>query len=117
MTDDKGVRNIAVISKKETSEQFDVYTSHVLVLGSAFMADSLILSSNTLYNNANVIVGILNNMTGKEGSVVIPERAIQMNTIAPTAKEMKGIAIVVVYVIPALVAIAGIIVLLRRRNK
>lgn len=116
-TDDKGARNIAVISKKETSEQFDVYTSHVLVLGSPFMADSLILSQNTTYNNASVLIGILNNITGKEGSISIPQRAIQMNTIAPTEKEARGIAIAVVYVIPALVAIAGIIVLLRRRNK
>ena len=114
---EKGERTIAVISKKETSDQFDVLASHVLVIGSPFMADSLILSYNTTYNNANVIIGMVNKMTGKEGGVTIPEKALTQNNIAPSAGEAKAIAVVVVYVIPALVAIAGIIILLRRRNK
>lgn len=116
-TGDKGERNIVVMAKKETSDQFDVLASHVLVLGSPFMADSLVLTQNTTYNNASALIGIFNKMTGKENGVTIPEKALTQHTIAPTAGELKGIGIFVVYVIPALVAIAGIIVLLRRRNK
>jgi len=116
-TDDKGERNIVVISKKETSDQFDVMASQVLVLGSPFMADSLVLSQNTTYNNSSALIGIINKMTGKEGSISIPEKALTQNTIAPSANEMRAIGIFIVYVIPALVAIAGVIVLLRRRNK
>lgn len=115
--DEKGARSVAVVSRKETSDQFAVLSSHVMVLGSAFMTDNLIIGQNTTYNNASVILGMINNMTGKENGIVIPEKALQQNVIAPTAGEARVIRILIIYLIPALVAAVGIFVLLRRRNR
>lgn len=112
-----GARDAAVISVKETSSGLDRYSSHLLVLGSSFMISNSLLTQTNAFNNANVIMGMLNTMTGKEAAAVIPEKALQQALITPTANQMNGIKIFTIYVIPAIVAAAGIIVFVRRRNK
>ncbi|HOC32784.1 MAG TPA: GldG family protein [Ruminococcus flavefaciens] len=117
--DDKnrGKHTVVAMSTKEHAEQYDVYRSSVLVMGSALMADSEFLTQTNTYNNANALLGLINNMTGKEAAAVIPEKSLQQSYIATTQTQAKVIRIIVQWVIPALVAIAGIIVLLRRKNK
>ena len=56
-------------------------------------------------------------MTGKENSTVIPEKSLQMNSISPTANEVRVIEIICIIVIPALIACIGLVVLLRRKNR
>ncbi len=114
---DRGSHGIAVMSQKQHAEQLDVYKSSVLVLGSAYMASSEILTQNTTYNNANVILGILNNMTGKEAAAVIPEKSLQSSYIAVTQTQGKTISIIVIWAIPLLIAAIGVVVLVRRRNR
>ncbi|MDE5582149.1 MAG: GldG family protein [Ruminococcus sp.] len=112
-----GARDIAVISRKETSVGVDTYTSHLLVLGSSVMTDSAILEQTNTFNNANVLIGMINTMTGKEANAVIPEKALQQAKIAPDASQLNIIKILVIYVIPAIVAVCGVIVFVRRRNR
>ena len=117
--DDKnrGTHVVVAMSTEEHAEQYDVNKSSVLVMGSALMADSEFLTQTNTYNNANALLGLINNMTGKEAAAVIPEKSLQQSYIAATETQAKAIRIVVQWVIPALVAIAGVIVLLRRKNK
>ena len=117
--DDKnrGKHTVVAMSSKEHAEQYDTFRSSVLVIGSALMTDSDFLTQTNTYNNANAILGIINNMTGKEAAAVIPEKALQQSYIAPTQTQAKIIRIIVQWIIPALVAIAGIVVLLRRKNR
>ncbi len=120
-TDTPGVRNAAVISTKETAAGVDVLSSKLLVIGSSFFTydgeyTALLQQTNT-YNNANVLLGMLNTMTGKESAAVIPEKALQQAIIAPTAKQENVIKVFVIFIIPLLVAAAGIIVYVRRRNR
>lgn len=114
---DTGARDAVILSKKETSAGLDRYTSNLLVLGSSFMISDSILTQTNAFNNANVIIGMLNTMTGKEATAVIPEKALQQSLISPTSSEMNVIKIVVIYVIPAIVAVAGIVVFVRRKNR
>ncbi len=114
---DTGSYNAAVISKKEAADGFEVYTSRVLVLGSAFFADDGILANSSIYNNADVLLSTLNTMTGKEASAVIAEKALQQSYIAPTQSQYNAVRAVTVYVIPLLVAAVGVFVLIRRRNR
>lgn len=116
-TKETGTYNVAAISSKETQDGMSSLKSSVLVIGSSFMVDNSLLANNNTYNNASVFMNMVNSMTGKDGGVVIPDKALQQSTIAPTAKQAGVIKIAVIYVLPALVALAGIIVLLRRRNK
>ena len=115
--DDHHARNAVVLSTESVAEQLNVYESHVLVFGSSFMTDSMLLNYTTTYNNASVVLNIINSMTGKEAGTVIPDKTLQQNVIAPTAGQARGIRIFVIYVIPVLIAAVGIVVLLRRRNR
>ena len=114
---EKGERDAAILSQKQYSEDFAVYTSSLLVLGSPTMANPTFLQQTSSVNNANVLVNMMNTMTGKESSIAVPDKNLQTSFIAPTAKQLKRIYVVVVWVIPFLIAAVGIVVLLRRRNK
>lgn len=111
-----GARNVAVISTREHAEQLDVYKSRVIAFGSSMMFYNEYIVQNNNYNNANVILNMLNIANGKEVSAVIPEKALQQNYIAPTSKESAVIKVIIV-VIAAGVALAGLAVLIRRRNR
>jgi hypothetical protein len=71
-----------------------------------------------LYSNASVLINIINQMTGKEtDTVIIPDKALQQAVIAPTSKQDKNIKIIVIFVLPAIVAVIGLVVLIRRKNR
>ncbi len=117
VSEEKAAYNIVVKSRKETSSGLDVYGSEILVVGSPFMLDNLILSGTNTYNNANVTLNVVNDMTGKEASVIIPEKALEQYTLSLTTGSARVILVVVVVVIPLLIGLAGLIVLLWRKNK
>ena len=114
---EESARTIVMLSKKQCADEFERHTSGLLVIGSAGMFNNQLIVQNTSFNNASVLINIMNTMTGKEAGVVIPDKNLQSSFIAPKASQMKKIHIAVVWVIPALVAVVGIAVLLRRRNK
>lgn len=114
---EKGEKSAVMLSQKQTSEDFNVYTSSVLALGSPDMLDSRYISLNTTYNNANVVISAINQIAGKENGAVILEKSLQYSAIAPSTGQAKVIQIIVVWVIPFIIAAIGVMVLLRRRNK
>ena len=115
--DNRASHTIVALPTKEHAEQFDTFKSNVLAIGSALMTDETFLAQTNTYNNANALLGVVNNMTGKAAGTVIPEKSLQQAYIAPTQGQAKAIRIVVQWIIPAAVAIIGAFVLLRRRNK
>lgn len=114
---EKGTRNIIVLSKRERAENFDVYTSSVLAIGTAFMADNTIVTNVNSYNNANFLLNMVNTLTGKENSAVIPQKNLQQQTLAIEAKQAKSISHFVIWGIPLVVVMAGVIVFIRRKNR
>ena len=110
-------RTVAVLSKRQRSENMDVYTSCVLAVGTAYIADPSILANTSAYNNANVLLNTVNTMTGKENSFVIPQKNLQTQTLALKASQGRAISIAVVYIIPLAVVAAGVIVFIRRKNR
>ncbi len=114
---EKGSRSAVLLSQKQRTEQVKTYTSSLLLVGSPYMFDQKIILQNTTYNNANVLLNTINTMTGKENGVVVPDKNLQQLYITTTTKQAKNIQIVVVWVIPFIAALVGIVVLLRRRNK
>lgn len=114
---ESGARTAAILTQKQHSEQFEVYTSSLLVLGTPTVAGQTYLQQNTTFNNANVLLNIMNNMTGKESGVVIPDKNLQTSFITTTAKQARNIRVIVIWIVPFIIAAVGIFVLLRRRNK
>ncbi len=114
---EKASYNVIVKARKETSKQLDIYGSDLLVISSPFMLDSAVLSSTNTYNNANAVLNIVNNISGKEESVIIPEKTIQQSGLAITMASARVVQVIVIVVIPLLIAIAGVAVLVWRKNK
>ena len=114
---EKESRPVVMLSRKERSEEFKLVASELLVIGSPLMTGSTYIQQNSTFNNANVLINIINNMTGKESGVVIPDTSLQSSFIAPTTKQARNIRIIVMWVIPFIIAAVGVFVLLRRRNK
>ena len=109
--------NIVVKARKETSSGLSVYGSDLLVIGSPYMTESSILSNTNTYNNAAVFLNIVNNMSGKENGVIIPEKSLQQNYISPDVTALRVIEVTVILVIPIIIACIGLVVLLRRKNR
>ncbi|MCM1132247.1 MAG: GldG family protein [Ruminococcus flavefaciens] len=116
-SDEKASYNVVVQARRETSEQLNIYGSDLLVISSPFMLDSSVLGSTNTYNNASAVLNIVNNISGKEESIIIPEKALQQSSLALTTASARVIQIIVIIVIPLLIAIAGVAVLVWRKNK
>ena len=114
---EEAARPVVMISRKERSEEFKLVASHMLVIGSPLMTESLYIQQNNTFNNANVLINTINGITGKENSVVIPDKSLQSSFFAPTSKQLSSIRVIVMWIIPFIATAVGIIVLLRRRNK
>lgn len=115
---EKGARNVIMVSKKQHSDNLVTHTSSLLVIGSPFMTDSTVIMQNQTYNNANVLTIMINTLTGKEDNgVVIPDKNLQQSFISVTTKQAKNVQLIVILLIPFIIAVTGVIVLLRRRNR
>lgn len=116
-TGEQGPFNVILKSRKETAVGLDVFGSNVLVIGSPYMLSDQFLSSTNTYNNASVILNVVNNATGKEAGTVISDKALEQYTLSLSAASAKIILVVVVIVIPILIGLVGFIVLAWRKNK
>ena len=114
---EKGTNNFVAVSSRQISEEFDVYSSSVMVMGGVFMSDPSIMGNTSAYNNANFMLNLLNTMTGKENSVVIPQKNLEQQIIKVDQGQINGIRNVVVIIIPLIVVICGIAVYMRRKNR
>lgn len=116
-SEEKTAHNIVVRARKEAVSGIKVQGSDILVIGSPFMLDSMVISSANTYNNANVMLNIMNSTTGKEASAVIPEKVFSQYNLSLTSGGARLILVIVVIVIPLLIGITGLCVLLWRKNK
>lgn len=114
---EKGTYNVVVQARREVADQLNVYGSDILVISSPFMLDSSVLDSTNTYNNASAVLNIVNSISGKEATEIIPEKSIQQTGLSLTTASARVIQIIVIIVIPLLIAIAGVIVLTWRKNK
>lgn len=114
---EKGINNIVTISTRSHAEQFDVYESNLMVIGAMMLTDPNIIAQTTAYNNANFILNTVNDITGKDSSFVIPQKNLQQIFIKVNQSQLSALRIAVIYVIPGIVVICGIVVFIRRKNK
>ncbi|MBR4628420.1 MAG: GldG family protein [Ruminococcus sp.] len=116
-------KSIGVVARKRKQignklDDYKIVESNVMVIGCGTITSSKYLVQTNLYSNTRVLLNAINKMTGKEtDTVIIPDKALQQAVIAPTSSQTKSIRIIVIYIIPALVAAIGLVVLLRRKNR
>lgn len=109
--------NLAVLSKTTFTDGSSTYESSVITFGSSFFLDYLVGASSGTYGNADYFIQTLNSLTGKEQVVTIAEKSLNPTMVNVTSSQRKMIRNVTVFIIPAIVALAGIFVYLRRKNK
>ena len=90
--------------------------SQVIAFGSAWFLDYYVAGSSGSYDNANYFVSLLNTMTGKENVLTIAEKSLDTTKVTITEAQVKTIRMIIVYMIPVIVALIGIVVYVRRKN-
>lgn len=110
---DKGTLNGAVIS----TEGGDDSKSHVIVIGSYDAWSKSALSANS-FNNAQYFINLFNKIASRdEVGITIEGKNLDNAELGTTSTEAATVwGILVRYLIPAAVLIAGIVVWLRRRH-
>ena len=116
-SDEKNVTGFVVRTQRQRQDGFDVVSSNVVAFGSLMMFDPAVMGNTNAFNNANFVLNTLNAVTGKDSSAVIPQKNLQEAVITINQKQADNVRNVVVYVIPAIVVVCGIIVFIRRKNK
>lgn len=106
---------VAALGQQHNAVSADTFTSTVAVFGSWFMDTSVIAESS--YNNADYFVTIVNSLCGKENSITIAEKSLDTTSITITDAQITAIRNITVFMIPLLVAVIGIVVFIRRKNK
>ena len=109
--------NLAVLSRTTFTDGSETYASSLITFGSSFFLDYLVAGSSNTYGNADYFIQTLNSLTGKEQVITIAEKSLNPTMVTVTSSQRKTIRNVTVFIIPAIVALAGIFVYLRRKNK
>lgn len=109
--------SVMALSRKYAFDENNVQNySNLLVFGSDYILDST-LTSMTYYNNGDYFVSIINKLFGKEDGLYIVAKDLSSPTYEPNPVQANVLRIVFMFVLPALVAAAGIAVWLKRRHK
>ena len=116
-TAEKGSFNIAVESDMNFIANGSTYKSRLVTFGSPLFVDYFIGGSSTSYDNSNYFITMLNTLSGKDNAITIASKSLDPAKITITEAQAKGIRTVTVLVFPAVVALIGILVYLRRRNR
>lgn len=107
---------LAVMSTQNFTFDNVQHTSRLLAFSSSWMLDPYITQSKS-YGNSDYLITVLNAMTGKEAVATIAEKSLNPSEISISAGQVKVIQIIVVFIIPLIVAVLGIVVFIRRKNK
>lgn len=106
---------VAALGQQHNAVSSDTFTSSVAVFGTWFM-DTYVVESSS-YNNADYFVTVVNTLCGKENGITIAEKSLDTTTVTITDAQVTAIRNVTVFIIPLIVAVIGIVVFVRRRNK
>lgn len=109
--------NLAVLSETTFTDDDKSYSSKLITFGSPFFLDYLVGGNSDTYGNADYFIKMLNSLTGKENALTIAEKSLTPTMITVTDSQRTTIRNIIVFIIPAIVALLGIFVYVRRKNK
>ncbi len=109
---------VAALASKVNVDSNDVtHTNNLLVLGSMSFTDANIVNVST-YNNAEFLISTVNKICGKENNIIIfEEKNFDAKMLNITASQVSAVKWVVMAVIPVIIAICGVVVFIRRKNR
>ncbi len=114
---EKGQNVVMALASKVNVDENDVtHTNNLLVVGGVSFVDPCITGVST-FNNAEFFVNTVNKICGKESAVIIAEKNFESYAIDVTGSQRTAIGVVMILIIPVIVAVCGIVVFVRRRNR
>ncbi|MBP0988776.1 MAG: hypothetical protein J6S92_10905, partial [Oscillospiraceae bacterium] len=114
---EKNSYDIAVLSDSTFTGGSDILKSQIIAFGSAWMLDIRVAQSAGSYDNSNYFINVLNTVTGKEAAMTIAEKSLDTTSITVSDSQISMIRNVTVFIIPLMVAVIGVIVYIRRKNR
>ena len=111
-----GTYNLAVAGTQNFTFDNVEHISTVIVFGSSWMLDAYV-SQSSAYSNADYFVTVVNSLTGKESTMTIADKSLNPTQVTMSQSSINTIRIIVMFIIPLAVAIIGIVVFVRRKNK
>ena len=112
---EKGSFALGVIADNEVIVDNTAHSSRIAAFGSSWIIDPNITESKS-YANADYYISVMNTMTGKEAVLTIAEKSLDTTSVTITTAQAKTIRTVTVIILPLLVAVAGFVVYIRRKN-
>lgn len=91
------------------------HSSTIMVFGSMKLSDYYLMQDAS-YNNAPFMINAVNTVTGKGSGLVIAEKQLTPETLTLTTNDVRMVNLFI-FAIPMAVAVIGVVVILRRRNK
>ena len=115
-TAEKSKHVIAAVATNSVVVDNNTHDSRIIAFSSPMLLDMNIIQSKS-YQNAGYFISVLNTMSGKDAMVTIAEKSLSSNKITVTEKQVIWIRNIIVIFIPILVAVFGVIVYIRRKNR
>ncbi|MBR3269211.1 MAG: GldG family protein [Oscillospiraceae bacterium] len=109
--------NVAVLATTSFTENSETNTSRIIAFGSPFFLNTTVTNNADTYGNADYFVSMMNKLTGKENIITIAEKNLNPTMISITDAQQKRLRNITVFIIPLTVAVIGLLVYLRRKNK
>ncbi len=109
---------MAMTTKTNMDANDQQHANNLLVIGSASFTDPCI-TSTAAFNNAEFIINTVNKMCDKERTaIIIEEKLFDTAPLSITSSKLSLINKIVVFIIPLVVVVCGVLVgVLRRRNR
>lgn len=116
-TADRASYTLATVSELNFTSGSDTLTSKLVTFGSSFLLDYIMTSNSGSYANAGYFISVMNTLTGRENVITIEEKSLDTEAFTITESQAKALRNITVLAIPCVVALLGIVVYVRRRNK
>ena len=115
-TAERGSHVIAARADTNFTENNEAMKSTLTVFGSAWFVDYYVAASSS-YNNADYFITLMNNMSGKESVIAIADKSLDQTVMEITTEKANLTRTITMFIIPGIVAVLGIAVFIRRKNK
>ena len=103
-------------SKHVYNEVNEKVSSNIYACGSPFVIDYYITSTNAL-NNQEFMISLLNKCSGKDAGITILSKSLAVDSISISEQALGVVVLLVEIIIPVAIAVIGIVVFVRRRNR
>lgn len=107
---------MAVGTKSDAISGTSSNVSNVLVLTSPGMLEESLFEMATL-NNSDYVFATINKLNGREQSITVSPKSLQGSVLDATDSQTNTMGVFAIVIIPLAVAVAGVVIYIRRKHK